>query len=152
MTQIRFTIYGDPTPKARPRFSLTRGFVQVFTAEKTRAYENEVAIMAKAAMAGRKPFEGALAISIVQTYAVPTTYGKKRTEECLSGLIQHTKRPDADNVMKCVIDGMGKGQIVFLNDSQCVYLFTMKEYGCVAKVEVIVLETQKNPFILQLSD
>jgi Holliday junction resolvase RusA-like endonuclease len=152
MAQIRFTVYGDPTPKARPRFSLTRGFVQVFTAEKTKAYENEVAMMSKAAMAGRQPFEGALAVSIVQTFAVPATYGKKRTEECLTGLIQHTKRPDADNVMKCVIDGMGKAKTVFLNDSQCVWLFTMKEYGWVAKVEVIVAEAQKNPFMLTLSD
>ena len=94
--------------------------------------------MALAAMGGSKPFEGALEAFIYATFAVPDSYSKKRTEACLNDSEKHTKRPDLDNVIKSVIDGMDK--IVFLNDSQITSIHSTKVYGEVAKVEVLVRE------------
>jgi Holliday junction resolvase RusA-like endonuclease len=134
-----FTVYGTPTPKGRPKFSTRGKFPVAYTPEKTKAYEFEVGMMALAAMGGSKPLEGALEAFIYVTFAVPESYSKKRLEACLNGSEKHTKKPDLDNVAKCVIDGMDK--IVFDNDSQITSIHATKVYGEVAKVEVMVRQT-----------
>ena len=136
MIQIMFTVYGEPVAKGRPRFSTRGKFPVAYTPEKTKAYEFEVGMMALAAMGGTKPLEGALEAFIYITYAVPESYSKKRLEACLNGLEKHTKKPDLDNVIKSVIDGMDK--IVFDNDSQITSIHATKVYGEVAKAEVMV--------------
>jgi Holliday junction resolvase RusA-like endonuclease len=93
-------------------------------------------MMAKAAIGASEPLEGALEAFIYVTFPVPASYSKKRTEACLSDSEKHTKKPDLDNVVKSVIDGMDK--IVFENDSQITSIHATKVYGEVAKVEVIV--------------
>jgi Holliday junction resolvase RusA-like endonuclease len=136
MMQIMFTIYGIPIPKGRPRFSTRGKFPVAYTPEKTKNYESDVGMMAKAAMGASKPLEGALEAFIYVTFSVPASYSKKRTEACLSNSEKHIKKPDLDNVIKSVIDGMDK--IVFENDSQITSIHATKVYGEVAKVEVIV--------------
>ena len=136
MIQVMFTIYGEPVPKGRPRFSTRGKFPVAYTPEKTKHYESEVGMMAKAAMGASEPLEGALEAFIYVTFAVPASYSKKRTEACLSGQEKHTKKPDLDNVVKSVIDGMDK--IVFENDSQITSIHSTKVYGEVAKVEILV--------------
>jgi Holliday junction resolvase RusA-like endonuclease len=136
MIQIMFTVYGEPIAKGRPRFSTRGKFPVAYTPEKTKAYEFEVGMMALAAMGGTKPLEGALEAFIYVTFAVPASYSKKRLEACLSGLEKHIKKPDLDNVVKSVIDGMDK--IVFDNDSQITSIHATKVYGEVEKVEVMV--------------
>lgn len=136
MIQIMFTIYGEPVPKGRPRFSTRGKFPVAYTPEKTKNYESEVGMMAKAAMGASKPLEGALEAFIYVTFAVPASYSKKRTEACLSNSEKHTKKPDLDNVIKSVIDGMDK--IVFENDSQFTSIHATKVFGEVPKVEVLV--------------
>lgn len=136
--QIMFTVYGDPVAKGRPRFAKRGNFVQTYTPEKTKTYESEVAMMAKAAMGASEALEGALEAFIYVTFSIPASYSKKRSEACLSGLEKHTKKPDLDNVVKSVVDGMDK--IVFLNDSQITSIHATKVYGEIAKVEVMVRE------------
>ena len=139
MMQITFAIYGEPVPKGRPRFSTRGKFPVAYTPEKTKAYEFEVGMMALAAMGGTKPLEGALEAFIYVTFAVPASYSKKRLEACLSDIEKHTKKPDLDNVIKSVIDGMDK--IVCDNDSQITSIHATKVYGEVEKVEVMVKQT-----------
>lgn len=136
MMQIMFTIYGEPVPKGRPRFSTRGKFPVAYTPEKTKNYESDVGMMAKAAMGASEPLEGALEAFIYVTFPVPASYSKKRTEACLSGAEKHTKKPDLDNVVKAVLDGMS--DIVFLSDSQITSIHATKVYGEVAKVEVVV--------------
>jgi Holliday junction resolvase RusA-like endonuclease len=136
MISIMFTIYGHPVAKGRPRFSTRGKFPVAYTPEKTKTYESEVGMMAKAAMGASKVLDGALEAFIYVTFPVPTSYSKKRTEACLNDTEKHTKRPDLDNVIKAVIDGMDK--IVFNNDSQITSIHSTKVYGEVAKVEVMV--------------
>ena len=139
MISIMFTVYGHPVAKGRPRFSTRGKFPVAYTPEKTKTYENEVGMMAKAAMGASEVLEGALEACIYVTFPVPTSYSKKRTEACLSNFEKHTKRPDLDNVIKSVIDGMDK--IVFDNDSQITSIYATKVYGTVAKVEILVRQT-----------
>lgn len=135
---IFFTVYGEPVAKGRPRFARQGKFVKTFTPEKTKSYESEVAMMAKAAMGSSKPLSCALEAFIHLTFPIPASYNKKRSEACLSGQEKHTKKPDADNCAKAIIDGMGG--IIFDNDSQIVSLHIHKTYGEIAKAEIMVRE------------
>ena len=139
MISIMFTVYGHPVAKGRPRFSTRGKFPVAYTPEKTKTYETEVGMMARAAMGASKALEGALEACIYVTFPIPASYSKKRTEACLSNFEKHTKRPDLDNVVKAVIDGMDK--IVFDNDSQITSIYATKVYGTVAKVEILVRQT-----------
>ena len=136
MISIMFTVYGEPIAKGRPRFSTRGKFPVAYTPEKTKTYESEVGMMAKVAMGASKALEGPLEAFIYVTFPVPASYTKKRTEACLKGFEQHTKKPDLDNVVKSVIDGMDK--VVFDNDSQITSIHATKVYGEVAKVEILV--------------
>ena len=136
MISIMFTVYGHPVAKGRPRFSTRGKFPVAYTPEKTKTYEAEVGMMAKAAMGVSEPLEGALEAFIYVTFPVPASYSKKRTEACLSDTEKHTKKPDLDNVVKICLDGMNG--IVFKDDSQITSIHSTKVYGEVAKVEVMV--------------
>lgn len=133
-----FTVYGPPVPKGRPRFAKQGNFVKTYTPEKTKSYESEVAMMAKAAMGASKPLFSPLEAFIHLTFPIPDSYSKKRSQACLSGEEKHTKKPDADNCAKALIDGM-QG-IVFDNDSQIISLHIHKTYGEIAKAEILVRE------------
>lgn len=136
--QVMFVVYGAPVPKGRPRFAKRGAFVQTYTPEKTKSYESEVAMMAKAAMGSSEPLFSPLEAFIHLTFPIPESYSKKRSEACLSGQEKHTKKPDADNCAKALIDGMGG--IIFDNDSQIVSLHVHKTYGEIAKAEILVRE------------
>jgi len=79
MISIMFTVYGHPVAKGRPRFSTRGKFPVAYTPEKTKTYESEVGMMAKAAMGASQALEGALEAFIYVTFPVPASYSKKRT-------------------------------------------------------------------------
>ena len=133
--QTIFTVYGEPVAKGRPRFT-RQG--RAYTPKKTHDYESEVAMLAKAAMGTQEPLETPVAVYIYVTFPVPQSYSKKRTEACLSGSERHTKRPDLDNCVKAVTDGMNG--VVYLDDSQITSIHATKVYGTTAMVEVCVKE------------
>ena len=95
-------------------------------------------MMAKAAMGSSEPLFSPLEAFIHLTFPIPPSYSKKLSEACLSGQEKHTKKPDADNCAKAIIDGMGG--IIFDNDSQIVSLHIHKTYGEIAKAEILVRE------------
>lgn len=130
---IAFTIPGNPVPKGRPRFT-RQG--RTYTPAKTKTYEEQVAALARAACP--EPLKTPVAVLVTAVFPVPLTYPKKRREACLNGLERHTKRPDLDNIVKAVTDGMNG--VVYGDDSQIVRLVANKVYGTDAMVEVTVQE------------
>lgn len=133
--QIMFTVYGEPVAKGRPRFT-RQG--RAYTPKKTHDYESEVALMAKQAMGNQEPLETPIAVFVHVTFPIPQSYSKKRTEACLNGSERHTKRPDLDNCVKAITDGMN--DIVYKDDSQITSIHATKVYGTTAMVEVMVKE------------
>lgn len=133
--KILYKLYGEPVAKGRPRFT-RQG--RTYTPAKTKGYEDEVAVMAKAAMNCLEPLKTPVAVFVYVTFAVPQSYSKKRREACLEGLERHVKRPDLDNIVKAITDGMNG--VVYEDDSQIVSLHATKVYGTDAMVEVMVLE------------
>lgn len=133
-----FSVYGDPVAKGRPKFAKRGNFVTAYTPKKTHDYEAEVALMAKAAMGSQEPIEGPVAVYIHVTFAVPPSYSNKRREACLNGFERHLKKPDLDNCIKSITDGMNG--IVYKDDSQITSLHATKVYGTTGLVEVMIKE------------
>lgn len=132
--QIIFSVYGDPVPKKRPRFTKTG---RTYTPKETMTYEAEVAAIAKRAMGSSEPLETPVAAYIYINYAVPPSYSNKRREACLSGS-ERPKRHDIDNVAKTVLDACNG--IVYLDDVQVVSLHVTKRYDAIASVHVCMRE------------
>ena len=135
--QIAFTIPGEPVAKGRARAFVRAGRVAHYTPAKTENYEARVAIFARQAMAGALPLAGAVSLSVVARFSIPASWSKKRRQAAMAGLVHFTKRPDLDNVLKAIKDGMNG--IVWLDDSQVVSLVDCrKEYAEQPGVDVIV--------------
>jgi Holliday junction resolvase RusA-like endonuclease len=130
-----FKIYGEPVAKGRPRFT-KQG--RTYTPAKTKKYEDDVRMMAKAAMGSSEPLETPVSVFIHITLPIPQSYSKKRSEDCLNGFERPTKRPDLTNIIKSIEDGMNG--IVYKDDSQIVSLHSTKVYGTIGLVEVLVKE------------
>ena len=133
MSQLTFTIYGDPRGKGSARATVRGKFASVYKDGKTRAYEKEIGEIARMAMGERPPFEGPLVIELIAYFPIPKTTPKKRLADMVSGFLRPVKKPDLSNVLKALEDGCkgtkGKPPIVFLDDSQVVEVHMRKVYS-----------------------
>lgn len=133
---VIYTVYGEPVGKGRPRFARRGNFVSTYTPQKTKSYEDEIRMMAKAAMGASEPLETPITVAIYIRVGIPTSFSKQKRKDALSGFIKPTKKPDLDNVAKCFLDSMN--EIVYLDDKQVVNLHVTKVYAETPAVEVMV--------------
>lgn len=133
---ISLVIPGPPVAKGRPRISTRGGFARAYTPAKTVAYEGLVAMAGHEAMAGRAPIEGALRLGMVATFQVPASWSKKKTAAALEGAVRPAGRPDADNILKAIGDGLNG--VVWRDDAQIVEVSLSKRYGAVPGVSLTV--------------
>lgn len=129
MNRIEFTINGECMPKARPRFSK---FGHVYTTPKTRAYEN---IVKSTAIDNRVPcITTALRVELIIYKSIPKSFSKKKRELANEGKIYPVVKPDIDNYVKAVLDGLNG--VLFVDDKQIVDFRAMKRYSDSPRVEV----------------
>lgn len=100
---ITFTVPGPPAPKGRPRVGKGR----TYTPAKTKAAEQQVAWLCRAAMRGRKPIPGPVAVEL--TFTMP-----------------NRRRIDVDNLAKLVCDSING--IAYDDDSQIIDLRATKRF------------------------
>lgn len=136
LRRVVFAIPGQPVAKGRPKFARQGSFVRTYTPEKTATYENLVKLFATQAMSGRPPIEGPVELWLDINLQIPASWSKKRQREAAAGLVAATKKPDADNVLKAVKDGMNG--IVWLDDAQAVEYRISKRYSTSPCVQVSV--------------
>ena len=108
----------------------------MFTPAKTAAYEGLIAHAAQVAMAGAAPLDCACQVQLSITVSVPASWSKKKQAAALAGQVLPTKKPDADNVLKAICDGMNG--VVWRDDVQAVDVFLRKRYGATPGVFVRV--------------
>lgn len=136
LTNVAFTVPGEPVGKGRPRATTIHGSARLYTPKKTANYEGLVALAAQTAMAGAAPFLGPLAVEIEAVHTIPASWSKKRRNDALCGDAWPTVKPDIDNIVKAIADG-GNG-VAWVDDKQIVRLATMKRYGATPGVWVRV--------------
>ena len=70
--------------------------------------------------------EGSIKALIIAYYKIPKSYSKKRVQAIRDGLEKPTKKPDADNIAKIILDSLNG--IAYKDDSQIVELRVIKRY------------------------
>lgn len=128
---ITFKIDDQPQGKARPRFANGHAY----TPTKTKEYEEAIKWAYKAA--GGKLNSGYVAVNIQAFYKIPKATTKEKRGMIERGFIKPAVKPDIDNVIKAVLDGLN--ETAYSDDAQVVRVSAAKFYStepCVI-VEVI---------------
>lgn len=134
---VQFLVPGEPVGKGRPRVSTIGGHARMFTPAKTASYEGLIAMTGTEAMAGRTLLEGPVMVEMRIVLPVPASKSKKFKAQALAGEIFPTKKPDMDNVIKAIYDGLNG--VVWKDDVQVVDAFVRKRYGEVPGVHVRIV-------------
>lgn len=129
---VKFTVLGEVRSKQRPRATIINGHARVYTPKDTVMYENLVRY-AYQEQVGKK-LEGAIEMRCKFYFPIPKSVSKKQRALMETETIPHTKKPDADNCIKCVTDGMQS--VAFDDDKQIYKLIGEKYYSNNPRVEV----------------
>ncbi len=132
---IRFIIPGEPVAKGRPRVTKWG----TYTPEKTKNYEalvRELFILKH----GQAPLDGELKVDIKVYFKIPKSTSKKKKELMVAGEIRPTKKPDLDNVMKCITDALN--ELAYQDDKQIVSASIEKFYSEEPRAEIEISKIQ----------
>ena len=125
---IEFTVPGQPQGKARPRFSTQNGIMRTFTDNKTILYEKLVRTEYQRQCGDvRFADDVALSVNILAQFDIPVSTSKKKRHEILHGRGCYTKKVDADNIAKAILDSLNG--IAYRDDKQVSDLTVQKRYG-----------------------
>ena len=131
---VSFSLVADPAGWSRARVNARGGKVRHFKAPKLEAYQERIANVAKRAMRGGKPIDGALHIRVEFWMAMPPSWSAKK-KGTMRGQ-PHAQKPDADNLVKAVCDACNK--IVWADDAQIAFIDVRKVWESVGVVMVTV--------------
>lgn len=121
---LLFRVNGTPRGKARPRFT-KHG--RAYTPQSTRQYEAEIrdaALQAATRYRWVKTDEP-LRVYVCAWFAVPQSFNKEKRAAAESGDLYPTKKPDADNIAKC-LDALN--DVLWHDDKQVVECTVRKRY------------------------
>ena len=123
----KFTIPGKAQPKQRARTCRNKhtGRSISFTPPETVNYENLVKLSFINAGGEIIP-EGAISLTIICNMEIPASASKKKQALMASNEIMPTKKPDLDNIIKSIKDGLNK--VAWHDDSQVVSITAIKLY------------------------
>ena len=79
-----------------------------------------------------------VAVVVTIDAEVPASWSKKRQAAALSGAVRPTGKPDLDNYIKLLMDGLNK--LAWVDDSQVVRLVASKRYGPAPQTVVEIAE------------
>ena len=106
----QFIVPGAPRGKQRPK--VTRN--GAYTPEETKRYEEKVLACYLNEYPRMKPIRNGVNVHITAFFEIPKSYGKARRERILNGLERPTKKPDADNIAKIILDALN-GKVILDN-------------------------------------
>lgn len=116
-----FTVTGKIRGKGRPRF----GGGHAYTDKRTKSYEALIADEYRAS--GGKLHTEPVIVRVAALFAIPKRASKKERELMLNDSIRPTKRPDIDNILKAVLDGLNG--VAYNDDAQVVKVSGEKYYA-----------------------
>lgn len=131
-----FEVLGKPQGKGRPRFSTVNGHAIAYTPAATKDYENAIRTVYQS-QCGEK-FDGPVSVVITADFDIPKSTKASDKEAMLKGWISPTKKPDADNIAKIVLDALNG--IAYNDDAQVVELTVRKRYSEIARITVQISE------------
>lgn len=126
---MHLVIYGKPFAKQRPR--MTRQG-HAFTPKATVTFESTVRELAARELA--TPYVGPVALTVTAVFEPARSWSRKKREAAMG--TPHIQRPDMDNVVKAIQDGLNR--VAFGDDSQIADLRATKLWGSPERTEVTV--------------
>lgn len=139
MKEFEFEVEGTPKGKGRPRFARMEKAIKTYTPKTTSDYEKKIA--EEFLLQGGRVFDYPyLEVSITAYFAIPKSTRKADKLLYGTGCVPYPHKPDADNLGKCVLDGLNR--IAYEDDKQVVSLKVRKYYGTVAKVVIKIKEIE----------
>lgn len=138
MTEIMFTIPGEPTGQGRPRFSTSGGFAKAYDPAKSRNYKAFTRLVAlqTAKKINWECCEAPVSVTIKAYLGIPSSATKKFKAAAMDMAVYPTKKPDVDNIFKSVTDALSG--IIYKDDKQIVRSTITKNYSDLPRVEVFV--------------
>lgn len=135
---IEFTVPGLHG-KDRPR--MTRSG-HVYTPKATGDFEEKVRRHFRRAVHGPiVPLEGPVSVTIKAYHPIPRSAPKFKQQAMLSGDLVPLTKPDADNVLKLVLDALNG--LAYLDDKQVTHLRYQKRYALEPAVYIRVAEAAR---------
>ena len=131
--EFRITIPGDPVAKGRPRFTRTG---HIHPDGKTDRYENLVRLSFVEAYPDQIPAEGPIDLTVRAYFTIPKSWSKKKKAEAATERMKKISRPDLDNCLKAVQDGLNA--VAWVDDAQIADTTTSKRYSERPRVEIII--------------
>ena len=131
---MKFTIEGEPVAQGRPRFSTINGHARVYDPAKSRNYKKLVRSVAERHVS--EPLDKPLSLTIRVYKSIPKAFSQKKRSEAIEGRIRPITKPDIDNYIKGILDGLNG--VVWVDDNRIVSLTVHKFYSDKPRVEVEV--------------
>lgn len=139
--EVKFTILGEPMGKERPRFRRVGNYVQTYTPAKTKNYETKVRDSYYSSNMETHHLTGAIEAEIYGVFPIPVSVSKKLRAKMENGEEPYTKKVDADNLAKIILDALNG--VAYEDDKQISKLTVTKVYGKDPRVEVTLRELTK---------
>lgn len=135
--KVKFTVWGEPKGKGRPRFTKVGNYTKTYTPQETVSYENLVKVEYRN-QCGNAMFDNGemLDMRIFAYYTIPKSTSKKKQIQMKDGIARPTKKPDMDNIIKIIADSLNK--IAYHDDSQIVDTMVRKYYSECPRVEITI--------------
>jgi Holliday junction resolvase RusA-like endonuclease len=134
---VEFFVPGEPVGKGRPRVGKVGQHARLFTPAKTVNYEGLIAHAGSQAMQARALIDGPVLVEMHMGLSIPQSMSKKRKALAVAGRVFPTKKPDMDNVIKAIFDGLNG--VVWVDDVQVVDTMVRKRYAETPGVRVRVV-------------
>lgn len=135
--KMSFEVAGEVIGKGRPRFTTQNGYVRTYEPKKTKDYESHIK---REYTKKYKNFVSDKALRIgVYIYIKPAkSISNKKKTSLLNNEFYPTKKPDVDNVIKCVLDALNN--VAYHDDTQVVEQAVKKRFGEEEKIIVFIEE------------
>ena len=131
-----FEMIGELVGKARPRMNTRTG--RAYTPTNTKLYEYSLRQWFIREYPYFVPIESRVKVTIIAYFGVPKSTSKKKAAEMIAGNISPTKKPDADNIIKIVLDAMNN--FAFKDDTQVTKLEIEKKYDNTPRIYIKIEE------------
>ena len=126
---VTFEIPGWPRAKQSARAVRTANGIRFFQPPEVENYHGRVFALAASVL--EVPFDSAISLKISVVLRTPASWSKARK----AVLNRATTRPDLDNVVKAIMDGLNG--VAWVDDRQVVQLNVEKHYG---NRDVVIVE------------
>lgn len=142
--RVSFNIPGPPRGKQRPRVVRKGKQVRTYTPKETVAYEKLVKACYQEQV-GKKILKIPVRAIVVFYFPIPKSTSKKRHELLSNEQTFHLKKPDLDNCLKCLLDGLNG--VAYEDDSGIAEIIANKAYSDNPRVEVILDELEETVMV-----